>query len=455
LYALGLLLANPAFAAEPGKSAASQNVGTPPAIQSDAAARIGTPKAAVPTAAPPHVDQHPPEIDMREGIISSVPTGGQLPPPKATPPTVATPTVSVPPKVATPAGGGLPGIDHKADAIRDANVELGRIRDMKQLEELHNSPLNRGRDGAELLNPPQGLPGAGSASAGLRPWERAGSNMGDPNCRSNPAECLRRGAQTGGMGQAPTVGSGVPDNRGMASDGGKAHMTRTSVGWQATHHGSSEGTTTQVLDNGTVVQRTVGADGEVTEHSYSRDSNSTYETNTVYHNDNSSTWTEEITLEDGSTVAQRIEIGADGSQKGVRITTVNGVRKEEQVSAPPPQTGDDEGKPDSTPSETSQQAKGADNCNWNPVWGRCMNKQKPSRKDMTSQPSEGGDTVVGSARHRIGSEAVTNGGGGDWQVSTGGGSGGSGRPYNPRDPGVGPGSDAALDAALGALPTPP
>jgi hypothetical protein len=54
---------------------------------------------------------------------------------------------------------------------------------------------------------------------------------------------------------------------------------------------------------------------------------------------------------------------------------------------------------------------GNGNCNWNPVWGRCMEQQKPSRKDMTAQPGRGENTSASTgsaARPRLGAEAVTN-----------------------------------------------
>jgi len=84
-----------------------------------------------------------------------------------------------------------------------------------------------------------------------------------------------------------------------------------------------------------------------------------------------------------------------------------------------------------------------DNCDWNPALGKCM-KSRPDPKGMTSQPGPDGENPgsdPGSATPHIGSEAVTNGGGGDWNTSDrrGFGLGNSNKPLDMKDPGSIPG----------------
>jgi len=84
-----------------------------------------------------------------------------------------------------------------------------------------------------------------------------------------------------------------------------------------------------------------------------------------------------------------------------------------------------------------------DNCDWNPALGKCM-KSQPDPKGMTSQPGPDGETPgnsPGGAAPHIGSEAVTNGGGGDWNTSgrRGFGFGNGSKPLDMKDFGGIPG----------------
>ncbi|MCB1844322.1 MAG: hypothetical protein KDI09_15280, partial [Halioglobus sp.] len=96
------------------------------------------------------------------------------------------------------------------------------------------------------------------------------------------------------------------------------------------------------------------------------------------------------------------------------------------------------GEPDSGPRGQPREDGSSgrpDNCNWNPILGRCT-KQRVSVRHMTSQPSRGDEgtaTTNSSARPRLGSEAVTNPGDAGYSVDRGGRRG-TGKPYDPRDP---------------------
>jgi hypothetical protein len=92
-------------------------------------------------------------------------------------------------------------------------------------------------------------------------------------------------------------------------------------------------------------------------------------------------------------------------------------------------------KPDSQPNEGGSTAGRNDNCDWNPALGKCT-KRRASVKEMTSQPVRGDTGVAsasGSARPRLGAEAVTNPGDGSYSPARGARTGG-GKPYDPRDP---------------------
>ena len=85
-----------------------------------------------------------------------------------------------------------------------------------------------------------------------------------------------------------------------------------------------------------------------------------------------------------------------------------------------------------------------DNCDWNPALGKCM-KAKSDPQGMTSQPGPDGEnpgSQPGSATPHIGSDAVTNGGGGDWNTSgrRGFGLGTRNKPLDMKDPGSPPGA---------------
>jgi len=98
---------------------------------------------------------------------------------------------------------------------------------------------------------------------------------------------------------------------------------------------------------------------------------------------------------------------------------------------------DDPENSQGTPDGSNSQAN--DNCDWNPALGKCM-KPRADAKGNTSQPGADGSNP-GSATPHIGSEAVTNGGGGDWNTTDGRafGLGNGSKPLDMKDPGGLPG----------------
>lgn len=88
---------------------------------------------------------------------------------------------------------------------------------------------------------------------------------------------------------------------------------------------------------------------------------------------------------------------------------------------------------------------GSGGCNWNPIYGRCMNK-RTSKKDMTSQPGRNSSGSSASATPRLGREAVTNSGDAGYRSAASRGGAGA-KPYN----GV---IDPKLTGSGGTLPGP-
>ncbi len=292
-------------------------------------------------------------------------------------------------------------------------------------------------------------PAAGTALGGFGAKVNGGVGMPDfshlsnagpsADCIADPSNCIH-GADASSrdrFGGPPTAGDDLPDGRGVASDGMspaqrwntfsgrhtssqdfKIGGTRTSTDffehgtytttWEDHGNGTVERTDNSVLDDGTqVYDNVVTEDGEVV---------------ASYHSENDENgngfWKMEIYGDDGKTI----------SQSSGRVV---GGRAEE----PPGGAAGGGSDEQPVPHDGATSGKG-DNCNWNPVLGRCMT-QRASPKDMTSQPGEDGGTgavtTAGTAGPHIGPEAVTNPGDGSF-ISGGNRGGSGGRPYDPRDP---------------------
>jgi len=99
---------------------------------------------------------------------------------------------------------------------------------------------------------------------------------------------------------------------------------------------------------------------------------------------------------------------------------------------PPP-----EDDPDSQAAPDSASGGPADNCNWNPALGKCM-QPRSSGKDMASQPGPNGQNPgvsPGSLTPHIGSDAATNPGDGSWEAR-GFGSGSHGKRLDMKEEGT-------------------
>ncbi len=470
LSALVLLLVTaPAHAADPPKvPTATQSQGPGPAIQSDAVKPLTQPNVVTPPTAKPV----PPPAPPASGPGVSGPKAGPGAP-------AAGPTVPTIP------AAGTPGIDPKlGSTIRDAN-QMDAIRDLKQLEQLNRDPLQRGRPAGQSEGLPQTL-GRGQLGAPSDHQRPAGFGR---DCVNNPVSCLGRGARDrfgsapgGGLGGPPTLGGALGNPGAAASgDGGEGPNVRqradaklganTSVQVSSTHT-DSETTTTQSgedYENGT---RTA---------THTEDQNGNGELDEEFSfKDGSRTHINDRTDADQGTAHYHSE--TDGNGNGgwyMVIREPDGrVLTEQKGSIVGGRHVFASGGPDSQPREDPNAGTGRnDGCNWAPIHG-CLNPREDIRttiRQQTTQPGinpDGQGTEGGTGSSRGGStgpEAVTNTGDGSFGVQRSGNSGhgtpiwqtmpdpargGPGGPA-PGSPAGRAGSDAGLDASLGAVPPPP
>jgi len=327
----------------------------------------------------------------------------------------------------------VPGTGKLLDRDAMRNQDAARAaRDLQQLQKMHEAqramqPGNRatgmrnqvgmdGRDGNSLRERAAGSgdrPGAGSATFG---GGKSGARPppGPVNHNTGPRD-YRAGTQNsaterrrGGFSQQPASPASGANIRGsgQASWGGKAD--------EATKSGSKTSTFVDSSGNKHTVTETAGKD------------KSTQRTVEIRRPDGASRHYETTSQADGSSTTSMVERDSKGNAvtKETTVLDRDGNVIKHVGSGAAGQPGVHDGS-----------VSGNKNCNWNPVWGRCMGEKGPSQKDMTAQPSSGDEDTAstgGSARPRLGAEAVTNPGDGSWTAGRSGNTGGG--PIDMRDP---------------------
>jgi hypothetical protein len=295
-------------------------------------------------------------------------------------------------------------------AHHDAARAAGNARQLEQLRQLEQARRGIGQSPAGAIDP-----AAGTALGGKRPAPGAAGG-GNPqpgsaarDCVRNPADCItlpgQRGRVTGQPG-SPVSGM-LKGDRGAASDTTTVSRTTDSDG------------------NKVTITSTERDDGSSTTRVETRDPQSSEPVSssvTSVRPDGSSTTKGATHNVDGTTTVFSSALDAGGNP---------------DPKHPPEATtvGEPEDGPFGQPDENTPGA-GNDNCNWNPVLGRCT-KRQTSRQDMTGQPGPGQEgaasTGTGSSAPRLGSEAVSNTGDSNYSSGRTGGSGG-GKPIDMRDP---------------------
>ena len=327
----------------------------------------------------------------------------------------------------------IPAAGKHAKAIGENAARLKQIQQIQNMQNL-GSPLDQAKQGVNGAGD-QDCPRSSNPAACLRNNMNSTNRPDQPgnNRRSiqtclqaggNPADCMNRGNK-GGFAGAGRIGSGpgspadglkIPGQGQARQDGGDSHG---SVQWEpptATRHPNGDTKTTRMgyYEDGAYVETTRTTD---------RNGNEVSTTRTLRdHNgiiiDHSETETFNFGHGESTTNVHENE-GTD--------------RERHWTTHTPPENSQ----------PTPEGSNGlADNCDWNPAFGRCM-KSKPDPKGMTSQPGADGESPGGqppaSATPHIGSDAVTNTGGGDWSTRErrGFGLNNGGKPLDMKDPGPG------------------
>ncbi len=464
LSALVLLLVTPAIAADPPKAPSTIQSQTPaPAIQSDAVKPLTQPNVVTPPTAKPV----PPPAPPGSGPGVSGPKAGPGAP-------AAGPTVPTLPAAA------VPGID---PTLRDAN-QLDAIRDLKQLEQLNRDPLQRGRPaGTEDGGLPRTL-GTGRVS---EPPGHQGTGVGR-DCFPNPQGCLDEAGGGFGSGNAadrmggpPTLGGALGNPGGAASGDGPSSTPRqraeSRIGKQ-----TSESTDPPSRNE----------DGQTTTHETSSHENGSRDTTVTTEPNGTKSVSERFSFRDGGHTVivdgsdsngtthyhEEVDGAGNGSWYGAERASDGRIVRELKGSIVGGRHSRHTGGSDSQPREDPAAGTGRnDGCHWAPIHG-CLNPREDIRttiRQQTTQPGinpDGQGTEGGTGSSRGGStgpEAVTNTGDGSFGVQRSGNSGhgtpiwqtmpdpargGPGGPA-PGSPAGRAGSDAGLDASLGAVPPPP
>jgi hypothetical protein len=325
----------------------------------------------------------------------------------------------------------VPGTGKRLDQGTMRNQDAARAaRDLQQLQKMHEAqramqPGNRptgmrdqlgvdGRDGNSLRERAAGSsdrPGAGSVTFGDG---KSGSRppAGPVNHDTGPRD-YRTGTQNSATKRRPGGFINQPSSPASGANiRGADHVSDRTKRVDTT---GTDGTKITKID----IERD---DGSSSSYRTTTDP----ETNEVIHE------TVVHTQPDGSSIEKGSELLPDGTREAwSRGRDASG---RDDIKNPP--TSSVVSRPRNSTSQPDEHGSGTsnDNCDWNPVWGRCM-KQRTSHKDMTAQPSSGDEGTVstgGSARPRLGAEAVTNPGDGSWAAERSGYTGGG--PIDMRDP---------------------
>lgn len=305
-----------------------------------------------------------------------------------------------------------------ATKVRRIGEDAARAKQIQQMQKARDlgSPMEQARRG------PTGRQDCRKSSD---PAGCLQSNLSSPNQqgqfgpgRGSMQECLQRGGKPadcmgggirGGSGYLSSGPAGDPrsrlkDPRSLSStqfSGSSSEPTGKRVEWGAYHETESHDGITGKYRQGTDLSGNVYMESV----QYNQETESTIRTTSI--------WNKET---DAATF-HRVETDASGHVTEDVTTRVH------------PQN--EQGAPDGSSGMAN------DNCDWNPALSKCM-KAKPDPKGMTSQPGPDGEnpgSQPGSATPQIGSEAVTNGGGGDWNTSgrRGFGFGHGGKPLDMKD----------------------
>jgi hypothetical protein len=304
---------------------------------------------------------------------------------------------------------GLPvtpaGLEHHEAARAAQNAQQ-----LEQLRRLEQARRGIGQTPAGAVDPAGGTvlggkqPAPGAAGGGN---PQPGSAARD--CVRNPAGCVTLPGQRGRVAGQPgsPVSGMLKGDRSAASDTTTVSNTTDSDG------------------NKITITSTERDDGSSTTRVETRDPQSSEPVSssvTSVRPDGSSTTKGATHNVDGTTTLFSSALDAGGNP---------------DAKHPPEATtvGEPEDGPFGQPGENTPGA-GNDNCNWNPVLGRCT-KPQTSHQDMTGQPGPGqkdtASTGTESSAPQLGSEAVTNPGDSNYSSGRTGGSGG-GRPIDMRDP---------------------
>lgn len=350
----------------------------------------------------------------------------------AVPPQIATPAGKLPQQVQVPQTGVNRAMPMNQDLIKNHNAARA-AKDMQQLQKMQEmqralQPGNRAQNNELGMSGVDGTAGSlrdsvGGHSTSTRSGEVKfgdgvkGRRPNGPVDRNAVPRDFKAGMTNSVTGKHPGGFSSQPSSPASGlnvGDRSKASvsLTKTNNHKNEFHKASKSETTTTKDTNG-------NSNTVTTVHAADGSSNTTA---SIVRPDGSSRNYETRTSTDGSSRTTMTERNADGKIVGKEATEHDSNGNEIQRGQPN----------ENAPSASN------DDCNWNPVWGRCTKQQKPSQQDMTSQPGknhDGSKPIGGGFAGRLGNEAVTNGGDGSWSANRPGGS--KGVRIDMRDPSIG------------------